>query len=129
MKIILANGTELQPRIVTGGPEYTHGSTRDVLTFVFTDMSLDELDSLFTEVNCESIRIIGDDESEAIHNGYVVRSGLEKKSEEVEQATTDTEPVYEQREYVKMAQRTYTETQLASLTETVDVLVMESLLA
>lgn len=123
MKIILANGTELTPILVTGGPKYVQNATRDTLNFVFAECSLDEMDDAFNEMNCETITIVGDDGSEAIHSGYVIRAELVKKSEEVEKNT------YEKRVFVSMSQRTYAESQLASLTETVDVLVMESLLA
>lgn len=115
MKIILTNGTELQPILVTGGPEYVQGTNRDVLTFVFADESMDKLNSLFTETNCESIKIVGDDKSEAIHQGYTIRAAISKNPEEIEPATTDIEAVYEERVSVKMAQRTYYESKLASL--------------
>lgn len=142
MKLILANGTELTPILVTGSPRYVQGANRDSLTFVFSDVrSLDELDTLFTEANCESIKLVTEEtveledgstqtnKIEDIHNGYVLRVELRKGKEEVQQATADTEAVYETRATVTMAQRTYAESQIASLTETVDVLVMESLMA
>lgn len=117
MKIILTNKTELQPVIVTGGTEYVQGANRDVLAFVFADASMDELDALFTVENCEAIKIVGGDESESIHTGYTLRASLTKTAEEVQQATADTEAVYESRVTVKMAQRTYAESMLSSLQE------------
>ena len=48
---------------------------------------------------------------------------------EVEPATADEPGTYESRVTVAMSRRTYQEIQLASLTETVDLLVMESLMA
>ena len=109
MKAILNNGVEVTPMIVTGGPKYTHGANRDALTFVFPDCSLDEKERLFIEANCESITIVGDDGSEAIHKGYVIPEII-KKPVEVEKATVNTEAVYENRVYVTMSQRTYAET-------------------
>ena len=130
MKIILTNGTELKPIMVTGASKYVQGANRDTLTFVFNDsVSMDELDKIFTDSNCESISIIGDDESEAIYSGYTIRAELNKKCVQINTENSETEAVYENRITVSMAQRTYAETQLASLTETVDVLVMESLMA
>ena len=130
MKIILTNKTELNPIMVTGESKYVQGTNRDTLTFVFNDsVSMDELDKIFTGSNCESINIIGDDESEAIYSGYTIRAELNKKRVQINTGDSEIEAVYENRITVSMAQRTYAETQLASLTETVDVLVMESLMS
>lgn len=136
MQIILANGTVLNPIVVTGAPKFVQGANRDALTFHFTNASLDEMDAVFTEGNCESIRIIdtiiNDDGTEVqvedIHKGYTVRAELNKKLVEVQASTPDSDVVSEIRVTVTMAQRTYAESQLASLTDTVDVLVLESLL-
>ena len=82
MKIILTNSTELQPLMVTGASQYVQGANRDCLSFIFDEsVSLDELDSVFTEANCESINIVGDDGSEAIHKGYTIRAELKKYTE------------------------------------------------
>ena len=129
MKIKLANGTELTPIIITGETRYVHCQNRDTLNFIFhatEDMA--ELDSAFSAENCEKITIIGDDSSENIHTGYTIRAELSKASVEVTPATEEAEAVYEDRITVSMSQRTYAESQLASLTDTVDVLVMESLM-
>ncbi len=115
MKIILTNGAELTPVIVTGAKKYVQGANRDALTFVFADTSLDEMDGIFTAENCENINIVGDDESEAIHSGYTVRAELVKKLVETQAATTDKEAVTENRVFVTMAQRTYAEDQMAAM--------------
>lgn len=117
MKIILIDKTELNPIIVTGAPQYVQGANRDALTFVFPETSLDELDAAFTESNCESITIIGDDESEAIHTGYTIRTELSKAQVQTGTGDAETDAVYETRVTVTMAQRTYAETKLASLQE------------
>lgn len=129
MKIILTNGTELNPIVVTGEKRHVQGMLRDVLSFVFpASEGMETLDALFTAANCESITIVGDDESENIHKGYTVRAELSKASVAVEPATAETEAVCEDRITVCMAERTYMESQMASLTDTVDVLVMEILM-
>lgn len=144
MKMILVDGTELNPIIVTGETRYVQGANRDALTFVFGEsMSLDEMDALFNTVNCESIKLYSVEEIpvdetgtemktievEHIHTGYVVRVDIRKTREIIEPGTATTEEVVEHRVEVTMAQRTYAESQVASLTETVDYLVLESLLA
>ena len=130
MKIKLANGAELNPIVVTGAQTYVQGAKRDTLSFVFpASESLEALDRAFSASACESIAIIGDDGSEAIHKAYTIRARLEKAMVEVKPATAETEAVTEERITVAMAQRTYAESQLASLTDTVDVLVLESLMA
>lgn len=129
MKVILNNKIELTPILVTGSPRFIQDSNRDVLSFIFPateDMTV--LDATFSATNCESITIIGDDGAEAIHKGYTIRAELSKALVEVTPATTDSDAIYEDRITVSMAQRTYMESQLASLTDTVDVLVVESLM-
>ncbi len=116
MKIILNNGKELSPILVTGGPRMVQGASRDTLNFIFPateDMA--ELDSAFSAENCEKITIIGDDGSENIHTGYTIRAELSKASVEVTPATEEAEAVYEDRITVSMSQRTYAESQLANM--------------
>lgn len=118
MKIILTNGMELNPILVTGRTQYIQGANRDVLTFVFdSSMSMDELDGYFTEVNCESIKIVGDDNCEAIHNGYTIRAELVKKLMEAQKATADVDVEMVTRVTISMAQRTYAETKLAQVAQ------------
>ena len=129
MNIILNNGKELSPIIVTGGPRHIQGASRDTLTFIFpADVSMEAIDTAFTAVACEHITIIGDDGSENIYKAYTIRAELKKESVEVTPATENEAAVFEDRITVSMSQRTYAESQLASLTDTVDVLVMESLM-
>lgn len=136
MKILLANGTELHPIIVTGGGRFINSAKRDTLNFIFPETaSLEELDSLFTDTNCESIRLYEDQVQEDgsiitlehIHTGYVIRAELSRTPMVVKESTDTEEEVVENRITVSMALRTYQETQLASLTETVDYLVLDSL--
>ena len=130
MKIILCNGAELNPNTVTGIKRLVQGASRDTLTFVFPDgTGLDELDKLFTAENCERITIVEADGSEYVHSDYVIRAELKRELMEVAPATADEPGTYESRVTVAMSRRTYQEIQLASLTETVDLLVMDSLMA
>lgn len=117
MKVILNNGTELTPIIVTGEKRNVQGARRDCLTHVFAEAGLDEIDGLFTEANCENITIIGDDGSEAIYKGYTIRTDLTKTMVETVPATATTEAQYESRVTVTMAERTYAETVLAQLAQ------------
>lgn len=133
MKIILANGTELNPIMVTGGGRFVNGSKRDTLNFIFPqDASLDELDALFTDTNCESIKLYetteDGTENEFIHTGYTIRAELSRTPMVVQEATDLTEAVIENRVTVSMAQRTYTEAKLAEAikaTEAVNTLLGE----
>ena len=128
MQIILANGIELNPIMVSGSSRFVQGSNRDTLEFVFpVDTSLDELDGIFTSQNCESIKIV-DGTGEYIHTGYSIRAELKRCPMVVVPATESVEEVVENRVTVSMSQRTYAESQLANLTDTVGVLVLESLL-
>lgn len=121
MNIILRNGIELSPILVTGGPRFIQGSNRDVLSFVFPateDMAI--LDEAFSVENCESITIVGDDGSENIHKGYTIRVELSKAPVEVTPTTAEAAAVYEDRITVSMAQRTYMESQLAAMQAVID---------
>lgn len=116
MKIILTNGTELEPILVKGGLRRVQGADRDTLSFVFpASAGLEALDAAFTPANCESITIVDDDEAQHIHSGYTIRYELSKTAVEVTPATAEAEAVYEERITVAMSQRTYAETQLAQL--------------
>lgn len=149
MHLILADGTQLNHIGATGTTKYIQGANRDTITFEFdATHSVDELRELFTEANCEVINIVTDDVVETVvenedgtqevksevvytnnyHEGYVIRAEVAEKVKEITPATGTTEAITETRVFVTMAQRTYTETQIASLTETVDILVLEKLM-
>ena len=125
MKIILNDNTELNPIIVTGGPQYIQGENRDTLNFIFSATEdMISLDEAFTVSNCENITIISDDNSEAIHKGYTIRAGLKKESVEVSNGTESEAPVYEDRITISMSQRTYMESQLVATQLAVEMLCM-----
>lgn len=149
MYILLKDGTKLNHIGATGSTQYIQGANRDTITFEFdATYSVDELRNVFTELNCEIINIVTDEvvesvienkdgttetKSEVVYTnnyweGYVIRSEVAEKIKEIVPATGTTPAITETRVFVTMAQRTYAETQIASLTETVDVLVMESLM-
>lgn len=129
MNIRFSNGAELAPILITGSQKYVQGQSRDTLAFVFPDTAgMEELDTTFSAANCESIAVLGDDAAENIHTGYVIRAALTKELMEVIPATQSTPAVYENRIKVEMSQRTYAESLMASLTDTVDTLVLESLM-
>lgn len=124
MKIVLNNGTELTPLVITGGMKTVQGAQRDTLHFVFpAESGLDTLDAAFTEAACEDITIIGEDNSENLYHGYTIRAGLAKAGVEVTPATTEAAAVYEDRITVSMSQRTYAESQLLMLTSAVNTLL------
>lgn len=127
MQIKLANGTILMPLIVTGGKRTVQGVARDTLQFVFTpDYSMEELDAIFSEENCEEITVT-DENGQGVYKNYSLRCELKKETVVAQLATDETDAVMEQRIFVSMSQKTYTEMQLQNLTETVDTLVLDSL--
>lgn len=115
MKVILNNGMELEPIIVTGEKRHVQNARRDCLGFVFAETGLDEIDAVFNAENCEKIVIIGDDGSEAIYKGYTIRVELAKNLVEVSQATAEAEATYENRVHVTMAERTFAENKLLAM--------------
>lgn len=123
MIIKLNNGTELNPISVIGERRHVQGVSRDTLVFVFpAETLMDNLDSIFTAENCETITIV-EDENEYIHKAYTLRAELKREPVEVTPATESTEAVYENRVTVAMAQRTYAETQIAEQAKTINYLL------
>lgn len=115
MKVILANGTELSPIALTGTKRTVQGANRDVLSFVFpAETGMDELDSIFTEKNCETITVVNG-EKQFVHKAYTVRAELKREPVLVTPATENSADVYENRVVISMGQRTYAETQIAEM--------------
>ena len=124
MKIVLTNGAELNPILVTGAKRDVQGAMRDTLSFVFpASQSMEDLDALFSAANCEKITIVEDEETSHIHNGYTVRAELKKASVVTSPATVETPAVTEERITVSMSQRTYAETQLAEMRAAMNALL------
>ena len=129
-KLVFKNGKEVAFIECYSATEYVQGAEREVLDFRFdaSQVSLDEIDKLFTSEECSRLAIretAGEQTEEFIHENYGVRVALSKQ-----RFTLATENGVEEvaQISVKMAQYTVVEKQMISLTETVDVLVMESLL-
>lgn len=123
MKIILANGLELEPILVTGNKRTVQGANRDTLTFVFPEqVSLDEIDGVFSAENCESVKI-GNDEGEFVYNGYTIRAELKRTPTEVIVNKDTGEIAIENRVSVSMSERTYAETQMASMQAAMNALL------
>ena len=128
MKIILANDTELNPIIVTGGQRCVQGQSRDTLSFIFpATAGMETLDDAFTAANCEFINIVEDNGTENIHKGYTIRAELSKAAVVVTPATESDAAVYEDRITVAMSQRTYAETQLAENSAAIDDIILSML--
>ena len=116
MKVILSNGTELEPITVTGSRRNIQGANRDCLSFVFRESAgLEALDAAFTETACESINLVEGDDTSYIHKGYTIRTELKKELDEISAGDAETDAAYESRITVTMAQRTYAESKLAAL--------------
>lgn len=116
MKIILTDGTELNPILITGNQAFIQGAKRDILTFVFpATEGMEALDTAFSDTACETITIIDDEGVENIYKSYAIRVKMEKAPVEVAPATAESEAVTEERISISMAQRTYMENKLNAL--------------
>lgn len=125
MTIKLSNGTELNPILVIGDKRFVQGENRDTLSFVFpADTSLDEIDSLFTAENCETLTLT-DAGTGYVYNGYTVRAELKRTPEVVTPATDTEAEVIENRVTVSMSQRTYEENQIAAMKKELDAVKEE----
>lgn len=128
MHLLLKDGTRLNHIGATGKKIHAQDVNRDSITFIFDDShTYDELDSIFTEANCEVIDIVteaveADEEGNEVvvlkdnyHYGFVIKHEISKK-------ITTTNGVSKTEFHVTMAQRTYAETQLANLQAQNDLL-------
>lgn len=121
MKIYFANATEVEVYQVTGESRFINGQNRDSLTFVMpAALSLDEVDNMFNETACESMKLV-DENGEYIYKGYTVRVELKKEkvtlSTNVDTPEEITEDVTEDRIFVTMARRTYNEEQVKVISD------------
>ena len=113
MKVIMQDGTELEPLGISGEPATVQGETRDSLVFDFpASAGLEAINSAFSPENCESIRIVEDGGTEHIHTGYVLRVSLTMTPAESE--------IGEGRITVAMAKRSYAEEQLLAIRSQVE---------
>jgi hypothetical protein len=128
MKIILNNGTELVPILINGYRKYIQGINRDCLEFYFaSNVTFAQLDELFGDPINTSKIILQDSSESYLHENYTIRDALKYVPFVLSEATDTTPEVAEMRFSVVMAQKTYVETQIDSLRDTVDVLVLEGL--
>lgn len=128
MLIKLNDGKEIPILLVTGGNRIVFGSNRDTITFVINGYnSLEEIDNIFTEDNCENIILIQDDEekTETLLYGYVLKTDLNKKIVEIAPESPEEEAIFEPRINITLARRSYAETKMAALSLAIDMLCME----
>ena len=128
MLIKLNDGNEIPILLVTGGNRIVFGSNRDTITFVINGYnSLEEIDNIFTEDNCENIILIQDDEekTETLLYGYVLKTDLNKKIVEIAPESPEEEAIFEPRINITLARRSYAETKMAALSLAIDMLCME----
>ena len=139
MKLILANGTEMNILSCRGSIQYAQGANRDVLDIRLSpdDYTLDQADALFTAESCKTLKIreevtyiqeVPDPENEGgtisqevtdtneyLHSGYCVRVSLSKELFRVLQE--DGSDADEVQISVKMGQQTAAEKAVEALGE------------
>ena len=127
-QVTLKSGTTIDVVQVNGQARYFQGTQRDTLEFHFPKdgNSFDNLEALFTEANTAKITITNDAGS-FVYEDYNLRVSLALVPVVVMPAEGTAPEVTEERYIVTMAQKTYSEMQMDSLQETVDILVLESL--
>lgn len=129
--IKLNNGTELQGIVANGSTRHFQGASRDSIEFQLPKtlpITFEELDGLFSNpLNTSKITLVNG-EGAYIHDNYSLKVSIGLIPVVIQSATDTQEEVVEERYSVVMAQKTYKEIQMDSLVETVDMLVMESLL-
>ena len=77
MKVYLTDGTEMEALAVYGEPRVVQGDERDCLSFRFpASAGMEAINTVFTEKNCENIKIVEDSGAEHIHTEYVIRAAL-----------------------------------------------------
>lgn len=128
MKITLSSGTELEAIGVRGESVFFQGVNRDCLCFLFDPerYDMDELDRAFTAENCKSVTLTGEDGEAFVHQGYVLRHGLEKGYDGNYGVSAGAEPP-PMRLAVRMAQISYLEQTEMELADAVDKLILSGL--
>lgn len=119
MKIVLENGTKFEAIKVDGGKRFVQNAQRDVLTFWFAKeaASFEELDAAFGSAeNTGRITITGEDGTETLHEGYILRLSLSLVPVVVTPESARAPAVTEERYSVEMAQETYTEYMIRRIT-------------
>lgn len=112
MKVILSNGTELTPELITFSPKYVEGQRRDTLNFIFSARkSMEDIDEVFKSENCDII-ILEDKSNKFTYEGYTLRSELSKKSILIAEKKEDSSAVYEERILVSMSKKTHSESEM-----------------
>lgn len=114
MKIILANGTELESLGVHGQSAMYQGANRDSLIFLFsTAVSIETILQEFTAENCTAIKI-QDGDGVSIHEGYTIRTqaGVGLRETALGREATDSSEMVA---YCKMVKTTYAEEQLLAI--------------
>ena len=104
---------------VDGGQRYIQGAQRDVLTIHIAKdaASFDALDKATGSIkNTEHITIVGDDKSEALYEGYILRQSLALKPVLITPETAQEPAVYDERYLVELAQESYTERLIRKIT-------------
>lgn len=113
MKVMLQDGTELEPIGISGEPVTVEGEMRDSLVIAFpASAGLEAINAAFSADNCESIRIVEDSGTEHIHTGYVIRVSLVLAPGEDKNG--------DGRIIVTMAKRSYAEEQLLAIRSQVE---------
>jgi len=127
-QITLRNGTTIDVIQINGQGRYFQGANRDSLEFHFPKEgnSFETLEALFTEANTAKITVTNA-EGSFVYSDYSLKAGLALVPVVITPAEGTTPEVTEERYTVTMAQKTYSEKQIESLQETVDILVLESL--
>ncbi|MDD4565739.1 MAG: hypothetical protein PHE79_09745 [Eubacteriales bacterium] len=137
-QITLSNGTTIDVVQINGQSRFFQGANRDTLEFHFVKSgnSFDNLDALFTATNTARIIVSGEPVPDGnggvtipqyFYDDYSLRAGMALIPIVVTPADGTNPEVTEERYTVTMAQKTYTEKQMESLQETVDIFVLESL--
>lgn len=113
MKLRFNNNAELEVIQITGQPAMYNGMSRDSLAFIVAreQATFEQLDAIFgdKEATKKFYILDGAGNPASVHEDYSIRTSLELKNIKIAEETNDTPAVYEDRFFVNMAQKTYTE--------------------
>lgn len=129
MTVTFNNGTALEVIAVNAQHKYFQGIERDSFEYVISKstVSFDILDSLFSNESATCKVTLRNDSGSYVYDDYSLRESMKLETAIITPATPTEAAETEERYFIIMAQKTYTEKQLDSLRDTVDTLVINNL--
>ncbi len=127
MIVHITDGRKLTCETVHSRPAYYNGTNRDQMTFVFPEeVGIQTILDHFTPENCRQLFLEEESGRKYLHENYTIRVGA-GVNERGSLLGVGEDVDHRMVAYVNMIRTTYTEQQLETLQDAVDLMLIESL--